>query len=469
MKVLLLMPPYPKGKIFRKSMKHLGAVLPPLGITYIAAVLEKHGHEVNIIDGPALSTVEDYNFSNLSSDLKKINPDVIGVSASTSQYSDVHKTMGLIKEILPNTKIILGGPIITGDPNQLLNFPEVECAVHGEAEFVFNDIVNSLEKTGKVQIIDGVIFNKNGSVKVTKPPIVENIDDIPMPARHLLKMNLYKPSPANYRRLPATTMITSRGCPYQCIFCATGHSEFRPHSSKRVIEEIEVLINDFGIKDIQIFDDTFTLLPKRTEEICNGIIEKKLNISWNCYTRVDRISLDLLKLMKKAGCYETGFGIESGSKRILDFIKKGITIEQIKNGVKWAKEAKIDVRGFFTMGYPTETQEEIVQTINFAKELDVDIAQFMIATPLPGTELWEIANKMGTINEEDWSSFTFYAPTNMPISTNSISEKELLDLYKKAYRSFYLRPSYIVNQITKIRSIEDIKRIYLAGKGIIGM
>ena len=421
MKVLLLLPPYPKDKIFRKSMKHLGAILPPLGLAYIASVLEQEGHEVKIIDGPALSSVEGYDLKNFEHDLKSFGPDVIGVSAATSQYQHAQNAISLIKETLPNARIILGGSMISGDPKQLSNFSQVDYAVHGEAEFVFAKIVKMLEREEKIGVMDGLIYKENGEVKVTPEPIIENIDDIPMPARHLLKMSIYRPSPANYRKLPATHMMTSRGCPHQCIFCATGRTKFRGHSAKRVVDEMEMLANQFGIKDIQIFDDTFTFQPKRTEEICKGIIERKLNISWNCYTRVDRTNLELMKLMKKAGCYETGFGIESGSDRILKFIKKAITTEQVKKAVGWAKEAGIDVRGFFTIGYPTETREEIMQTIKFAKDLDVDVAQFMVATPLPGTELWDIATELGVINKEDWSAFTFYAPTKMPFSSNLLT------------------------------------------------
>ena len=164
-------------------------------------------------------------------------------------------------------------------------------------------------------------------------------------------------------------------------------------------------------------------------------------------TRVDKITPELLKLMKKAGCYETGFGIESGSDRVLEFIKKSITKDMVRQGVKWAKEAGIDVRGFFMIGFPTETKEEILETIDFAKELDVDVAQFMVSTPFPGTEMWEIAKQYGKVNDDDWSSFTFYAPEKMPFSSNLLSDDELLSLYKKAYKSFYLRPKFMIKQI----------------------
>ena len=184
-------------------------------------------------------------------------------------------------------------------------------------------------------------------------------------------------------------------------------------------------------------------------------------------TRVDKINPELLALMKKAGCYEIGFGIESGTDRILQFIKKATTTDLVRKGVMMTKKAGIDVRGFFMIGFPTETRDEILQTINFAKELDVDVAQFMVSTPFPGTEMWEIAKANGAISD-DWNSFTFYAPDNIPFSSNLLNDKELLELYRKAYKSFYLRPKYMLKQLLKLRSFTDIQRNWLAAKGVLG-
>lgn len=469
MKVLFISPPYPKDRIFRKSMKNLGAVLPPLGVAYIAAMLEKDGHEVKIIDGPAWATVFNYGFDDVEKDIRDFSPDVIGVSASTSQVDHAKKVISIAKAVNKDTLVILGGTLISADPNALLSFPEVDFGVYGEADLTFSDILKAVKKKELLEGKEGVIWRENGEVRFLKPKMITNLDNIPMPARHLLKMEIYRPSPANYRMLPATTIMTSRGCPYQCIFCSrpTEGTAFRAHSAERVVEEIEQLVTKYGIKDIQIFDDTFSLIPSRVERICKGITEKKLDIWWNCMTRVDKINPELLALMKKAGCYEIGFGIESGSDRVLEFIKKSTTTDSVRKGVKMTKDAGIDVRGFFMIGFPTETKDEILQTIKFAKELDVDVAQFMVSTPFPGTEMWEIAKQNGTIND-DWNSFTFYAPEKMPFSSNLLSDEELLSLYKKAYKSFYLRPKFMLRQLLKVRSFVDIQRNWLAAKGVLG-
>ncbi len=471
MKVLLLLPPYEKNQIFRKSMKNLGAVLPPLGIAYIAAVLEKDKHTVKIIDGPAMATILDYSFLDLENDIHTFQPEVIGLSASTSQIEYAKKTITIIKKVVPNAIIILGGPLISATPDTLLDLPEVAYGAYGEADLTFSILLQKIEKKEPLENVEGVIWREDGKVKFLKPAVVKDLDQIPMPARHLLPMHIYRPSPANYRRTPATTMMTSRGCPHLCIFCSrpTEGTQFRYHSAERVIQEMEYLIKEYGIKDIQIFDDTFTLVPSRTEKICHLIIEKKLDISWNCMTRIDKVTPELLRLMKEAGCYEVGIGIESGSDRVLQFIKKSLTTDKVREGVRWAHTAGLDVRGFFMIGFPTETKEEILQTIEFAKELDVDVAQFMVATPFPGTEMWDIAKKMGTINDDDWSNFTFYAPNHAPFTSSQLSEDNITALYKKAFTAFYLRPKYIFKQLKRIRSHHDIQRNWMALKGVIGI
>ncbi len=470
MKVLLITPPYPKDRIFRKSMKNLGAVLPPLGIAYIASMLEKDGHNVKIIDGPAWATILGYDFTDLERDIKEFAPDVVGISASTSQIDHAKRAISIAKYVNKKCVVILGGTLISADPKALLKFEQVDFGVYGEADLTFSEILKTVEAKKSVEGMEGVIWRENEDVRFLKPKVITELDQIPMPARHLLRMEIYRPSPANYRRLPATTIMTSRGCPYQCIFCSrpTEGTAFRAHSAERVVAEIEQLTTKYGIKDLQIFDDTFSLIPSRVERICKLLIEKKIDISWNCMTRVDKINPELLALMKKAGCYEIGFGIESGSDRILQFIKKSTTTELIRRGVKMTKEAGIDVRGFFMIGFPTETRQEILQTISFAKELDVDVAQFMVSTPFPGTEMWEIAKQNGNINDDDWNSFTFYAPDKMPFSSNLLSDNELLSLYKKAYKSYYLRPKFMLRQLMKMKSPADISRYWLAAKGVLG-
>ena len=208
MKIMLISPPYPKDKIFRKSMKNLGAVLPPLGVAYIASMLEKDGHEVKIIDGPAWATVLEYGFEELEKDIKNFNPDVVGVSASTSQVDHAKKAISIAKSVNKDCVVILGGTLISADPKALLGFEQVDFGVYGEADLTFSEILKAVEAKKPVEGMEGVIWRDNGDVKFMKPKVITELDQVPMPARHLLRMDIYRPSPANYRRLPATTIMT---------------------------------------------------------------------------------------------------------------------------------------------------------------------------------------------------------------------------------------------------------------------
>jgi len=471
MKILLINPPYHKERIFRKSMSEVGALLPPLGLAYIASVLEEKGHTVKIIDGPVLTTKKGYTYRNLKEDLIHFNPSIVGVTATSPQIRDAIETINIAKEADNNIVTLLGGPHITSLPQILSEIKSLDYGIYGEGEHTFLDIVSRLRSKKKIKGLKGVIWREGKKIRYLQRDYILNIDKLPFPARHLLPMNLYRPSPANYRRLPATQIMTSRGCPYSCVFCHKPifGKNFRPHSAEWVLAEIEHLINRYGIKDLQIFDDAFTLDKKRAEDICSGIIERKLDIVWNCMTRVDRIDENMLRLMKKAGCYEIGYGVESGSERILKMIKKGITKEKIIEAFALTKKHKIDIRAFFMIGFPTETRRDILDTISFAKKLNPDVAQFMVTTPYPDTELWEMCKKYGQINIGDWSNFTFYAPQSAPFVPFSLKKNEIEELYLKAIKSFYFRPKFILNQLLKIKSISDAQRKVIAAKAVLGM
>jgi len=471
MKVLLINPPYHKKKIFKKSMEKVGALLPPLGLAYIAAVIERDGHNIKIIDGPVLTTKKDYDYNKLKEDLEEFQPDIVGVTATSPQIKDAINTINLVKEVNKDIITFLGGPHITALPKILSEIKNLDFGIYGEGEFTFLEAIKRLEKKEKLEGLNGLIWREEDNVKHLSREYIRDLDVLPFPARHLLPMELYKPSPANYRRLPATQIMSSRGCPYSCVFCHKPifGKQFRPHSATRVLDEIEHLINKYRIKDMQIFDDTFTMNKKRAEEICKGIIERKLDIVWNCMTRIDRVDPDLLKIMKRAGCYEIGYGVESGSERILKLIRKGVDKEMMRKVFKWTKKEGIEIRAFFMIGFPTETKEDILKTISFAKELNPDIAQFMVTTPYPDTELWELCKKCGEINIGDWSNFTFYAPQSPPFVPFSLKKNEIDELYSRAIKSFYLRPRFILNQLIKIRSFSDVQRKLIAARSVCGM
>jgi len=284
------------------------------------------------------------------------------------------------------------------------------------------------------------------------------LDSIPFPARHLLPdLKLYRPNAQSYRKLPATTIITSRGCPFNCIFCdrSTFGKKYRTHSAEYVVDEIQMLIEQFGIKEIWFVDDTFTIDKNRVMQICNMIMERNLDISWSCLGRVGTVTIEMLKMMKKAGCWMIAYGIETGNQEVMDYIKKGITLEQAEQAVKWTKEAGLLPKGYFMLGYPVDTLETIDETIAFARSLSLDYALFTITTPLPNTELFEICKSVGKLVHTDLSKFSAWEAVYEP---PTVSAKQLTAKYREAYRNFYFRPSYIFRQLKNIRGIDDLRR-----------
>ena len=468
MRILFVNPPILREGIFGKSLRNLGALLPPLGLAYIAATVKRDGHEVSIIDGPVLSTKQDYDFNSLKKDITDYQPDIVAVTATSPQIKNAIKVFNITKGINENIITMLGGPHISALPQDLLKLRNLDYGVYGEGEFVVAEIIKRLENKECLEGLSGLIWREGDSVKYLPGEYINDLDILPFPARDLLPMKLYKPSPANYRRLPATQIFTSRGCPHSCVFCHKPifGNKFRAHSVERVLDEIELLIKNFGIKDIQIFDDTFSMNKERAKGICTGIINRKLDIIWNCMTRIDTVDHDLLKLMRKAGCYGIGYGVESGSERILKLIKKKISKDMVRKVFRWTRNEGIEIRAFFMIGFPTETKEDILKTISFAKEINPDIAQFLVTTPYPGTELWHLCKKYGEINVGDWSDFTMYSSDSAPFVPFSLEKGELEYLYSKAMKNFYLRPEYILKQLLAIRSLYGVQRKYIAAKSL---
>jgi radical SAM superfamily enzyme YgiQ (UPF0313 family) len=317
----------------------------------------------------------------------------------------------------------------------------------------------------KLSLIDGIVFRyHNKVVKTRTRRLIENLDELPMPARHLLPMEKYIPLPIEYKRLPLVTMMISRGCPFNCTYCST-HAAFgwrmRMRSPQKVIEEIEHVIHIYGAKQISFWDDVLTINHKWLNKLCNMIISKKLNIIWNCYAHANTVNRQILKKMKEAGCFCIWYGIEAGDEQLLKIINKGTTLETIRKAVQFTHEAGIEVRGLFMLGLPGETPKLAQKTIDFAIELDCDYAQFSITTPHIGTKLFEDAKKYGVLNM-NISRFTQHEVVFLPNGYKN--EKELKKMVKSAMMQFYLRPTFFIKHLKNIRNLEDFKRYYIALK-----
>lgn len=429
---------------------------PPLGLASIAAVLEQDGHQVDILDANA-SHLSETEVAYVVKDA-----DAICITAMTPAVNSAIIIAKEIKRDNPEPTIILGGPHATILPEDTLTkVPEIDIIVRGEGEKAIVELFNAIENNKDFQNINGLTYRNNGIISTPSQPSVVEMDTLPFPAYHLLPISKYKLHPPHGRKLPYMAMMTSRGCPYNCIYCSKPifGGKFRAQSPERTVDEIEYLIDKFGINEITFYDDSFTLDKKRVLQLTTEINNRNLDFAWSCETRVNLINKDLLKAMKKAGCYMIAYGIESGNQTMLNNLRKGIILPQIKSAIEQTHEANIQSVGYFMLGAPGETPETIRQTIDFAKSLYLDFAQFSVTIPFPGTDLYNQYLHSGNISTE-WDDFIYASlkSSSTPVfETEMLSREDLQKWNAKAYREFYMRYSYIWKRFIGMRSIGDLK------------
>lgn len=430
---------------------------PPLGLALIAAILEKNGHAVKILDmnTPGLK----------QADIPAMveDADVVGLTAMTPTIGAALNIAKKIKETNPEIKIIIGGPHVTLMPEETLkSAPYLDAVARGEADETVIGLMRALEANQPLDNISGISFIKDGKVMHTPAqPMVTDMDALPFPAYHLLDLNQYQPHPPHGMYRPFAAMVSSRGCPYRCAYCSKPvfGNKFRAQSAERVVNEIAYLQEKFGIREIAFYDDSFTIDRKRIHEMCDRILEKRLKIAWTCETRVNLVDKELLKHMKQAGCYAIAYGIETAAPEIMKVIQKDITPEQVEEAMQAHKEVGLQVVGYFMIGSPGETPETIQQTIDYAKKLKVDFAQFSITTPFPATELYEIYMR-GRTEAPKWEDFVYASvsnPTTPVFESDKLTREDLAKWVSKAYRDFYLRPGYIWQRLKRCTSRAEIK------------
>ena len=430
------------------TLSGAGSTLPSIDLLGLASVVRKAGHKVKIVEAAS---------SNLSYEesLQRIldfHPDIVGFTAVTSSIYKAAKLAKMIKESNPEVKVIVGGSHITAVPDETMSrFPQFDFAAIGEGENTLKELAASLESNGQSKNIPGILYRENNHyIKTESRPLIKNLDELPFPAWDLLD-NFpwgYKPAAFKCKRLPATYIISARGCPHLCIFCDTSvfSRQYRAFSAEYIIEMIKMLKTDYGIREILFEDDTFIIFKKRLIQLCETLIKEKINISWSCNGRANSVKPDILKLMKKAGCWQIAFGIESGDPDILEFSRKRIKIEQMKQALEWSYEAGILTKGFFILGFPKETEETLNRTIDFAKNCFLDDISVSQMTPFPGSEMYRIGEKHGSINK-DWGKMNLLEVVFVPHGLT----KEKLDTYhKKLLREFYLRPRIIKTYIIRL-------------------
>ena len=445
-KILLIGPPW---------FRLLGGSSPPspLGLCYIAGVLEENGFNVLVYNadfkartGLSQASEMTANYGNYLQILENINhplwkevetvitqqsPDIVGISATTAQYGSALNVSKLVKNFNPDIPVVWGGVHPTILPDEVINNGHVDIVVRGEGEYTFLDLIQNLERLDRVQ---GITYMQNGKVTHNpNRPLINNLDELPFPARHLIL------GKEDYLPHAFGNIFATRGCPYNCIFCASSKiwtKRVRYRSPENVVNEIKQIKKNFKTHHFCFEDDSFTLNKEFVKAVCELLINEKLDIKWSAETRADLVSDDLIRMMKSAGCEAITIGVESGDEETLKKIKKGITIEQIKLSKKILKENRIRFFGaFFMVGFPWEGEKEINKTILLMKELDPYTAFFSIATPYAGTELYDICRAEGLLPENvDWSRF-FHQSLDVGFTKN-LTREEFQKIIQKAEKIF---------------------------------
>ena len=420
MRVLLLSTPHPLEE----------SPLPPLSLSYLAGVLAQEGIEVKILD----FLVTHYHPGKLRRELEEYKPQLVGATCVTLNYPVARRMLKVCKDFDPHIFTVIGGPHVTfAQEETLLSSPWIDAIVIGEGERTLVELATALGEGADVHQVPGLAFADGGRVvKTSHRSLIENLDQLPLPARELLPM-------ARYRALGTPcTVITSRGCPYSCIFCS-GHRMFGPRVRFRspglVVDEIEKLHRDFGLAKVNIVDDTFTLNHSHTRAVCQEMLRRNLQMKWSVFARVDRISEDLAQLMNRAGCEWVLFGVESADEGILRTIKKGTTPEDVRRGVKIAAEAGINVFNSFILGLPGESPETADKSLAFGDELYQKYGAkygFHMLSPLPGTEIYDRAKHYGIrILSRNWARYNANEPITETATMTTGMVKEAMSFYNK--------------------------------------
>jgi radical SAM superfamily enzyme YgiQ (UPF0313 family) len=430
---------------------YLGKRLPPIGLMYVAAALEKAGFEVQLLDNYLMKKP----ISEVKQLVLSLNPQIVGITCGSATYSRCVETARAVKEILPNCKVVVGGWHASYVPDSLLDNPEIDYVVMGEGERAMTQLATCITSGNEraATMIPGVACRRRGKNIKNPPKFIENMDEIPYPARHLLPIELYDRTVEYLNVKPADVMSISRGCIFNCGFCETKKlwgNICRAFSPQRVIGEIEDLQSKYGTRGIYFINDNFTLRKKETIELCNLMIKNKLNLEWVCDTRVDLVSQELLQVMNKAGCKTIWFGVESGSQRILQRIGRNTTLEQIETAFKLCRRNRIKTACSFMIGTPGETLKDMETSLKFAKKLDPDWCLFNIFIANPDSRLYQ--EVLDSKNYDQLDDFL------LTVKTEEFNYNSLLEIQRRFFRDFHRSPKQIVKRIRREGVVNFAKR-----------
>lgn len=446
-------------------------VQPSLGLGYVASIVLRHGHDVRLLHAGK----ENLTWERFEREVADWQPDIVGIQMLSSDYLSTMKHLKIVRRVAPGALTLVGGAHISGDPNGVMAaMPELDLGFVGEAEQgldAFLDLPREAWKDPRALAqIPNLVWRGDGRTVVNVRTRIKDLTEIPFPAWQLMKPADYPVAPhGNFcKKVPVAPIITSRGCPFPCTFCA-GHNvtsrQVRLRTPEHVMAEIEMLYNDYGVREIHVEDEVFTLHKEYAADICNRIIASKMDLALSLPNgvRLDSLDEEILRLLERAGFYSMGVGVESGSDRVLGLMRKHMSTGEIRRQVDLIKRVtNIHLTGFFILGYPTETVEEIEQTIQFARSLKLDKANFMFLSPLPGSEVWEQYCHAHS-EQIDWGNTFSYRITQ---GLTDIPPQVMRRLHRRAVRKFYLRPHIILDMLSQIKSREQLVYLMRRVKGI---
>jgi len=451
LKALLVIPSH--EKVYGMKM---APAYPPLGVLYIASVLIGRGVEVGILDADA----DKMSIDDILSEIEHFDPAIVGITATTPTMNEAKGIAEVIKRHR-DIPIILGGIHPTLNPEECIAWPCFDFVIKGEGETTIGELADVLKAgTGAFETVKGIYYKKNGSSHFTgERELIADLDTIPFPARHLLRnISCYKPPDAE--KLPVASIMTTRGCPGRCTYCCTKNifkDRYRMRGIDNVLEEIELLISRFKVKEIHIADDAFNSNKRRTLSLCEAIAKKSYPVNFEFLNglRADTLDDDMLDAFRSIGVKNVGFGVESADRDILKHVKKSIMPEDVERAMRISKKKGFKTWLFFMIGLPGETEETIKRTIEFAKDVDPDFAKFLIFKPFPGSDIFDEINGAGLIDDKDYDHYGVYTPPvhNLP----SLSKADLVSWQKKAFREFYFRPKKIWDHLIRQRSLAQLK------------
>lgn len=444
---------YVKGSIYHE----ISSLDPPLGLISLSAFMNEAGIETMVYD----LNVEINNNLELPAFAQKIKDTfitdntVFGISYLTPYVMSSYETARVIRQFFPNSKILAGGAHATFMAEEILTEGHTDIVVRGEGELTLLDIL-----TGKPpEVIDGISFkiprsNPASIVHNKDRERMANINTLPLPAFHQLKMNRYRPILGSYKRLPAANIITTRGCNGTCNFCCKMFGKKITYKSpENIVSEIKYLIKNYKTKHINIYDDTFTINKRRVEDFCNLLISENLAVDWTCFARIDNMDEELLNKMKKAGCYQIMYGVENFDQSILNALSKNITVEKIEHVIYLTKKAGIVTRVSIMVGNPKDTWDTFNNTIRSLKRIKPDIIVASIFTPIPGSELYRWALANDRLLTTDWNKF---AGNNSVLKLDYLSPEDVTKQYRKIYSLYYYTPSYLWGRLKRLETATQL-------------